>query len=44
MRQSVVVILERLVRVYLNHPPEEIVDGYTSLLEPDSLQELVFAW
>ena len=36
--------LVRLVRVYLDHLPEEIVDGYTSLLEPDSLQELVFAW
>ena len=36
--------LVRLVRVYLDHLPEEIVDGYTSLLEPDSLQELFFAW
>ncbi len=36
--------LVRLVRVYLDHLPEEIVDGYTPLLEPDSLQELVFAW
>ena len=34
----------RLVRVYLDRLPEEIVDGYTYLLEPYSLQELVFAW
>ena len=32
------------MRVYLDHLPEEIMDGYTSLLEPHSLQELVFAW
>ena len=36
--------LVRLVRAYLDHLPDEIVDGYTSLLEPDSLQALVFAW
>ena len=34
----------RLVRVYLDRLPEEIVDGYASLLGPHSLQELVFAW
>ena len=36
--------LVRLVRAYLDHLPDEIVDGYTSLLEPDSLHALVFAW
>ena len=36
--------LVRLVRAYLDHLPDEIVDGYTALLEPDSLQALVFAW
>ena len=33
-----------MVWIYLDNLPEEIMDGYTSLLEPPSLQELVFAW
>ena len=32
------------VRVCLDRLPEEIVDGYTSVLEPHSLQELGFVW
>ena len=36
--------LVRLVRVYLDHLPEEIVESCTSLLEPHSLHELVLAW